>query len=398
MVACSLFLGAFGWRLQRARKQAQTVGALRGLGCNVQYDYVFERTQDGGFTRAQKSGTSIPTIFIKWLGEDFFHDVHAVNANRVQPKSPQDVQKFWKQVAMLPAMHHFQLEGDWLDHDGFAALRGNLALQHVRLSSKNVTDADLAVAGTMPNLREFHLTGFDMVVTDEGIAALDGLGELQSFSLFFTGITDEAARHLAKHPKLMAMQLSGTHFTDESIRWLGQLTELRQLSIDGTIGDDGLRNLKTLTKLELLSLRSAKITDQGLAHLSGLTELQVLGLQGTKVHGPGLAHLRNLQKLESLSLLDNPITDEDLQYFALLPLLSTLPLGGSQVTDEGILNFKIPGNVTEIHLVSTKITDKTLRTLAGQKQLTFLWVGNTQVTPEGVAQFQASLPTCRVAQ
>ena len=397
MVVCSLLMGAFAWRLQRARKQAQTVAALRGLGCNVQYDFAFERTKDGDFAGSQTEATAIPSILIRWLGVDFFHQVHAVNTNTVAPKSPADVRQFWTLIGALPEMHHFQLRGNWLDHDGFTKLSGNQVLQHVWLSFNQVRDSDLAVVGTMPNVRELHITGFDAVVTDAGIASLDDLEELRSLQIDGCRCTDVAAQHLAKHPKLVAIHLTGGRFTDESTAWLSKLTQLKQLSLSDTqIGDAGLANLSELTNLTSLGLGGSRITDAGLVHLREMKGLESLDVGRTQVHGPGLVHLTELPKLQYLGVNSTQVTDSDLAYFTPLTHLETLSLMVSKVTDDGMVAFDLPPGVKEVHLPVTSIGDRTLQKLSGYPNLTHVWVSNTKVTPQGIADFKKALPGCRL--
>src|SRR5437763_761628 len=63
------------------------------------------------------------------------------------------------------------------------------------------------------------------------------------------------------------------------------------------VTDPLLANLRTLTRVQELSLQDTHITDAGLVNLRGLTRLEVLSLQGTRVRDAGLAELEGLTRL-----------------------------------------------------------------------------------------------------
>jgi hypothetical protein len=373
MVLCSLVLGAFSWRLQRAHRQARAVAALRSLGCEVGYEIIEPRVT-GGFKRRKKQDPWLLNIPIKWLGEDFFYDVYGVTARGEQPGSPDEVKRFWQEVATFPALDYLTLEEKWIDHDGWKLLANSQSVRHLYLDSNRLGDEDFAVFGTMLNLQELLWWGVSKKITDAGVANLDELTELQSLTLSNTEITDAAAPHLAKHTKLQQLSLGSTHISDAGLAHLSELTDLRYLFLERT-----------------------RVTDAALVHLQHMKDLEILGVSQTTVHGPGLANLMGLTKLRQIGMSSNPVTDEDLSHFASLSHLEELWLAGTRVTDDGMVQFKMPPAVKEIHLVDTAIGDRTLESLADCPNLKTVSIWNTKVTPPGVAKFKKALPACDIS-
>jgi beta-lactamase regulating signal transducer with metallopeptidase domain len=97
--------------------------------------------------------------------------------------------------------------------------------------------------------------------------------------------------------------------TDEGLAGLKGLNQLQYLYLRGTkITGAGLANLNGLTQLQQLDLQDTKIADAGLENLKGLTQLQILKLGKTKITDAGLANLPGLTKLQTLDLMDTEIT------------------------------------------------------------------------------------------
>ncbi|MGA2255623.1 MAG: hypothetical protein ABSG53_13335, partial [Thermoguttaceae bacterium] len=70
--------------------------------------------------------------------------------------------------------------------------------------------------------------------------------------------------------------------TDEGLAHLKVLTNLQTLILRGTkVTDTGLAYIEGLTTLQSLNLGYTKVTDTGVAHLKGLINLQVLVLGDT---------------------------------------------------------------------------------------------------------------------
>lgn len=100
-----------------------------------------------------------------------------------------------------------------------------------------------------------------------------------------------------------------TGFTDTDMVVFDILPAVNWLELDRThVSDVGLRHVKDLRRLELLSLADTQVTDAGLVHLARLTKLVHLSLCGTRITDRGLEHLKGLHRLHSLSLDDTEVT------------------------------------------------------------------------------------------
>ncbi|MHC4406471.1 MAG: leucine-rich repeat domain-containing protein [Planctomycetota bacterium] len=135
--------------------------------------------------------------------------------------------------------------------------------------------------------------------------------------------------------------LHGRPVTDDDMAALGGLTELEYLTVSSAdITDRGLAHLRGLTKLRHLWLNSTRITDAGLRHLSEMQNLQSLYVASTGVLGPGLRHLAGLANLQSLDVSANPIEAEHLVHLKRLAKLNSLVVGLAEVTDRTLEHLR----------------------------------------------------------
>ena len=103
-----------------------------------------------------------------------------------------------------------------------------------------------------------------------------------------------------------------------------------------TIDDNGLRHLRVLDDLRILTVADNRITDAGARHLRGLTELIYLCLSGTEIGDTGLEHLREMANLTNLQLARTAVTDAGLEHLSGLTNLNSVDLNGTQVTAKGV--------------------------------------------------------------
>lgn len=111
------------------------------------------------------------------------------------------------------------------------------------------------------------------------------------------------------------------------------------------LNDEGLANIKALSKVVQLDLKDTQITDAGLANLAAVATLSRLHLEKTKITDAGLAHLKDLANLEYLNVYGTAVTDAGLDHLKGLKNLKKLYVWQSQVTDAGIAKLKesLPG-------------------------------------------------------
>lgn len=86
---------------------------------------------------------------------------------------------------------------------------------------------------------------------------------------------------------------------------------LRYLSVERIPGvtDAGLAQLKGLSSLRELHLKSLNVTDAGIDHLLQLPSLEVLDLSGTQITDAGLLKLRSMQRLKRVWAIGTHVTN-----------------------------------------------------------------------------------------
>jgi hypothetical protein len=135
-----------------------------------------------------------------------------------------------------------------------------------------VGDGACAVMKLWPKLQTLNMRGTK--VTDTGVAHLAGHAGLESIDVGFALFTDNGVELLATMPKLRHVAYGGNKMTDVGLSPLKLIPTLRELDLGGlqrtdsglwqvTITDRGLEVLGTMTELEVLNLRNAKITRCG---------------------------------------------------------------------------------------------------------------------------------------
>jgi len=153
----------------------------------------------------------------------------------------------------------------------------------------------------------------------------------------FADLTDKDLAVLGSLPNLRHLNLDHTTITDEGMKQVGRATSLVSLSMsDVQATDAGLAELRNLINLEDLLLNGVGITDAGLVHLKACTQLRKLSLYRTGVTDAGLVHLKEMFFLEHLSLDKTQVTDAGLRHLAALSNLRYLTVWESKVTDAGV--------------------------------------------------------------
>ncbi|NHZ89506.1 hypothetical protein F2P45_10840 [Massilia sp. CCM 8733] len=113
---------------------------------------------------------------------------------------------------------------------------------------------------------------------------------------------------------------------------------IRGLTFTGCdIGDDAVRALCALPKLERLWLDGSAITDAVLPDIARVPALNWLVLDNTGIGGTGLAALSGHARLRHLSLRNTPVDDACVRHIVGIASLSYLDVKGSAMTRAGLL-------------------------------------------------------------
>ena len=169
------------------------------------------------------------------------------------------------------------------------------------------------------------------------------------------------------------------------------------VDLSGTrITDAGLKDLKELKGLRVLSLAGTRITDAGLKDLKELKGLRVLSLEGTLIGDAGLKDLKELKKLALVSLAGTRITDAGLKDLKGLKAV-ILDLGdNARITDVGLKELKELG-LQKLYLIgNNNITDAGLKELKELKGLRGLWLSSPRITDAGLKELRKALPKTHI--
>ena len=211
----------------------------------------------------------------------------------------------WQQPTTF---HWIDLEGSEADDAWLAAHRDEIARQ-----------SDLCLF-----LRESR-------VTTTGLAALDGLENIDYLDLTGTMLEDRSIQTIVSLPRVVQLYIARTGISDSGLAGLSRSPHLVFLGIDRTQAtDEGVAGLVTCPKLSGLSVLDAD--DECVTRLSGFAQIQYLHLQGNQVTGDSLSVLKQMQVLKGLSLYDTAFSEAELaELRQALPNCAVQQLSTSQI-------------------------------------------------------------------
>jgi hypothetical protein len=179
MIVVGASLGWFGRKFVVARQQRLAVGALREMGCGV--DFATD-------TAANRSSPMIEWLG-KWLGEDL-----SSQAISVHWSSTEITDAGYSYLRGLPYLQNLILFGTHVNDTGLAHLEPLSQLKHLDLDGSEVTDAGLSHVRALRQLTYLNL--HKTRVSDAGLLNLVGLSELVRLNLTATQVTDAGAKQL----------------------------------------------------------------------------------------------------------------------------------------------------------------------------------------------------------
>lgn len=173
------------------------------------------------------------------------------------------------------------------------------------------SDSDIPLLANLPGLERIWVENSQ--ITDQGVSVLSQMPRLTDFHLAGCSLlTDEAIRSLA-HPNLRTLDISsGPRITDAGIRALHNCTQLQELGLSETgISSVSLPVIAALHQLKVLKLDRTSVLN-GLEQLESLDRLEILSLSGLgsstdPIPSTSLNFLTHLKRLRSLDLSETAI-------------------------------------------------------------------------------------------
>ncbi len=218
--------------------------------------------------------------------------------------------------------------------------------------------------GQVNTLKSISLSG--KALTDEHLAALKDLSNLESILLNVTELTDDGFRHFAAFPKLRRISLY--HISRNSDNFTGA----------------GLAHLKQVPSLERLTFAGATSGDEALAAVAQITQLKEYSAWHNWESREGIKHLLKLPNLTALKLgqrlpaRDRPLTpsldDATLATIAQIKTLEKLDIQEARLTLAGLKQLTALPNLKQLNIKTVDVSAadiEALRQLLPETKITF---------------------------
>jgi serpin B len=209
---------------------------------------------------------------------------------------------------------------------GLLFLEGGVCSPHLGEARRVVEyPADCSLGINLFNRAETRLEqlipyGFEIInlccifqLTVQDLEKLEQLPTVRT--LHFPKFTDDSLLvALGKITWLKRLSLEDTSITDEGLALLCNLTELEELNLSGTnVNGSFLNYLSKMTKLKKLNLSRTKIGDGCLAYLTNFIALEELDISETSISSSGLPYLRAIPSLLKINL-NFTLVDKEVQH------------------------------------------------------------------------------------
>ena len=186
---------------------------------------------------------------------------------------------------------------------------------------------------------------------------------------------------------------------------------------DEQFGTKLLSHVNKLTGLRVLKVTALEPDDIGVSSLKSMKKLQILSVNVGRLEGSCLKDLQTLPALEELDISDNPVNLNNFAYIAKFPALkhleahrcrlnkgaiqqiskcstlSDLNLSGNPMVQDDCAEYlnKMP-NLQLLDLTSTKMTGHGLKQLQNLKKLQYIAITSSLISPEALIDIHKALP------
>jgi len=199
-----------------------------------------------------------------------------------------------------------------------------------------LTDQDFGQIGRLVHLKTLDV---NKGLTDDRIAQLASLGELEYLQTNLAQVTDDGLKPLARLKNLRILKLfhPGESFSGKGLAHLADLPHLERLTVAGSLAfnDEGMAAVAKLSRLQEFRTWHAGATQEGVKRLKDLKDLKSLYLGQRLTYKPPacptdetIAIVAELKALEALQLGEARLTFNALRQLKQLPALKKLTLEG----------------------------------------------------------------------
>jgi predicted small integral membrane protein len=230
---------------------------------------------------------------------------------------------------------------------------------------------------------------------DQAIAQLTGDGTWlpEPISVLTTPKTPpEALHNLEGLRSIEKIMLAGPQWTDKELAELTTKYEFRHLNIyESSITPAGWRALERLP-LVALDVQMQSIGPEFLRNVRTMPRLEQLSIEGPAITNEDLKSLSGHPTLNDLTLRETRVTSDCIETLATLPELAHLVIGGSEIDDRFLLELGRLGKLEGLSVSGKKITDAGLAAIPATAHLNYLYVDHTAITEAGLLSLR-NVPT-----
>jgi Leucine-rich repeat (LRR) protein len=217
------------------------------------------------------------------------YDIWSPNDPIVRPDDCADISLLTKPFKQGDHWQPFKIAAkktDWVSNETLASISHLSQLQRLELRCTSITDGGFRYVAHLTHLKYFSVSGcwyFD----DRSFEYLTGAKDLRELDVSHCKISQDSMELLHHFPKLEKIHLSGCHgITRQGLEHLGSLPELREVNLSHLVllKDHNCAFLRTCRKLERITLDFCKdLTNACLEYVKDLRRLEFLSAEGTEM-------------------------------------------------------------------------------------------------------------------
>lgn len=244
-----------------------------------------------------------------------------------------------------------------------------------------------------------------------GAKITETAGAVTQVNVKCDAFTEADFRTLGSFTAIKDLTISGKTITDETIALLTGLTELERLSTDGIqLTDAGYKHFAAFQKLKSLSFfhpafRSEKFTGSGLAHLKALPNLERLTFAGSTAGDVALEAIGQLKQLKEFRTWHTAQTQAGNAHLTKLHLSALRigqrlpnwgkdsPISFDESTMATLAQIK---TLESLELTEARLTAKIIPHLKALPKLTKLKIETVDISAADVEAIKTALPNCQV--
>jgi internalin A len=212
---------------------------------------------------------------------------------------------------------------------------------HIYIFGDGITDGALRLVNSLKGLASLHVAGDRF--SDASAQQLILSGDLRELTLSHNRITDNGIAHLSGIGNLESLVILGQEHVDGSFMEAGNvgLNLVSIVFVNTPVKDGALRRVKFLSKLKSFRVDSPLIGDGTLRSLAQSASIEDVSITNGQFSDAGVEALSRLESLVSLNAWsrNEDVTDESLRSLSKLPRLATLYLLCHKLTDAGLASL-----------------------------------------------------------